>query len=100
MREKLSDNSIDDRKKNVAQNASKYYHIKGIESNNFEAYMKDYKGRYKKKNELFNLDCYCEKILLDKIHNLHVFGQKMKNDKKCFKTYFLKNVELVLFYLL
>ncbi|KMZ88890.1 hypothetical protein PVBG_05819 [Plasmodium vivax Brazil I] len=102
MREKLSDNSIDDRKINVAQNVSKYSHLKEIKSNNFEAYTKDYKRRHRKKRGFLKLDCYCEKIVLDNIHNLHVFGQKMKNDKKCFKSYFLKKcgIGLILFALI
>ncbi|KMZ96070.1 hypothetical protein PVNG_06389 [Plasmodium vivax North Korean] len=83
-------------------NVSNYTHVKGIGSNNFEAYMKDYKRRYRKKNGFFKLDCYCGNIVLDKIHNLHLFGQKMKNDKKCFKTYFLKKygIGLILFSLI
>ncbi|KMZ76682.1 hypothetical protein PVIIG_05722 [Plasmodium vivax India VII] len=95
MREKLSDNSLDNRKKNVTKNASKYSHVNGIESNNFEAYMKDYKRRYRKKNGLFKIDCYCEKRVLDKINHLYGFGEKLQK-KKRFKKYFIISISIAL----
>ncbi|KMZ83386.1 hypothetical protein PVBG_05933 [Plasmodium vivax Brazil I] len=89
LRENFSDNNMDNRKKNVAQNVSKYSQIKGIESNNFDAYMKDYKRRYGEKKGLYKLDCYCEKKVFNKIHHIDEIAQRFKNDNKSFKKCFL-----------
>ncbi|KMZ76874.1 hypothetical protein PVIIG_05684 [Plasmodium vivax India VII] len=90
LKEKLSDNNMDNRKKNVAENVSKYSQIKRIESNNFDAYMKDYKRRYGEKKGLYKLDCYCEKKVFDKIHHIDEIASRFKNDKKGFKKFFLR----------
>ncbi|KMZ77276.1 hypothetical protein PVIIG_05321 [Plasmodium vivax India VII] len=102
LREKLSDNNMDNRKKNVAENISKYSPIKGTESNNFDAYMKDYKRRYGEKKGLYKLDCYCEKKLFSKIHHIDEIAQRFKNDNKSFKKCFLRkyNIGLIFFALI
>ncbi|VVA00280.1 Plasmodium exported protein, unknown function [Plasmodium vivax] len=98
LREKLSDNNMDYRKKNVAENVSKYSQIKGIESNNFDAYMKDYKRRYGEKKGLYKLDCYCEKKVFNKIHHIDEIAQRFKNDNKSFKKCFLKEYSIGLIF--
>ncbi|KMZ96483.1 hypothetical protein PVNG_05836 [Plasmodium vivax North Korean] len=90
LREKLLDNNVDNRKKNVAENVLKYSQIKGIESNHFDAYMKDYKRRYGEKKGLYKLDCYCENKLFSKIHHIDEIAGKFKNDIEGFKKYFLR----------
>ncbi|SCA83685.1 Plasmodium exported protein, unknown function [Plasmodium vivax] len=90
LREKLSDNNMVNRKNSVAENVLKYSQIKGIESNNFDAYMKDYKRRYGEKKGLYKLDCYCEKKLFDKIHHIDEIARRFKNDKKGFNKFFLR----------
>ncbi|KNA02596.1 hypothetical protein PVNG_05140 [Plasmodium vivax North Korean] len=98
LREKLSDNNMDNRKKNVAENVSKYSQIKRIESNNFDAYMKDYKRRYGGKKGLYKLDCYCEKKLFSKIHHIDEIAQRFKNDNKSFKKCFLRKYSIGLIF--
>ncbi|SCO71517.1 Plasmodium exported protein, unknown function [Plasmodium vivax] len=90
LREKLSDNNMDNRKKNIAENVSKCSQIKGIQSNNFDVYMKDYKRRYGEKKGLYKLDCYCEKKLFSKIRYMDEIAHRFKNDNKGFKKFFLR----------
>ncbi|VUZ99773.1 Plasmodium exported protein, unknown function [Plasmodium vivax] len=76
--------------------------LKQSRSNNVDNYLKSYKNRYSKKKGLSKLDCYCEKKVLDKIHSLYGVGEKLRNEKKSFKKYFLKKygIGLILFALI
>ncbi|KMZ82397.1 hypothetical protein PVIIG_05568 [Plasmodium vivax India VII] len=78
LREKLSDD------------ISIYGKIRKKKPDNFEAYVNDYKRRYRKKKGLSKLDCYCEKKLFDKILYVKGLSEKVHNDKKRFKKFFLK----------
>ncbi|KMZ82061.1 hypothetical protein PVIIG_06366 [Plasmodium vivax India VII] len=71
-------------------------------SNNVENYLKSYKNRYSRKKGLSKLDCYCEKNVLDKIHGLYGVGEKLRNEKKSFKKFFLKKygIGLIIFALI
>ncbi|KMZ99008.1 hypothetical protein PVNG_03847 [Plasmodium vivax North Korean] len=90
LREKLSDN------------VSIYGQIKKKKPDNFEAYINDYKRRYRKKKGLFKLDCYCEKKIFDKILYVKELSEKVHYDRKRFKNIFLKKygIGLILFSLI
>ncbi|KMZ76627.1 hypothetical protein PVIIG_06251 [Plasmodium vivax India VII] len=76
--------------------------LKQGRSNNVENYLKSYKSRYSKKKGLSKLDCYCEKKVLDRFHGLYGVGEKLRNEKKSFKKFFLKKygIGLILFALI
>ncbi|KMZ87871.1 hypothetical protein PVBG_05808 [Plasmodium vivax Brazil I] len=78
LREKLSDD------------ISIYGKIRKKKPDNFEAYVNNYKRRYRKKKGLSKLDCYCEKKVFDKILYMRELSEKVHNDKKRFKKIFLK----------
>ncbi|CAI7721755.1 Plasmodium exported protein, unknown function [Plasmodium vivax] len=90
LREKLSDDK------------SIYGKIRKKKPDNFEAYINDYKRRYRKKKGLYKLDCYCEKKVFDKILYIKDLSEKVHNDKKAFKKIFLKKygICLILFSLI
>ncbi|KMZ96484.1 hypothetical protein PVNG_05837 [Plasmodium vivax North Korean] len=83
-------------------NSNTFEHLKQGRLNNVENYLESYKHRYSKKRGLKKLDCYCEKKVLDKIHGLYGVGEKLKNEKKSFKKFFLKKygIGLILFALI
>ncbi|KMZ98963.1 hypothetical protein PVNG_05675 [Plasmodium vivax North Korean] len=85
--------------KNLEEDRSTYSKIKMNESSNIDIYMKHYKRRYTKKRGLSKLDCYCEKKVFDKIHNLNELRGKIHNDEKRYKKSFLKKygIGLILF---
>ncbi|CAG9473011.1 unnamed protein product [Plasmodium vivax] len=85
LREKLSDNNMYNRKKNVAENVSKYSQIKGIESNNLNAYMNGYKKRYSKRKGLSKMDCYCEQKIFKSIDKIHKHIDNMNSTKGILK---------------
>ncbi|CAI7719089.1 Protein of unknown function, putative [Plasmodium vivax] len=86
MREKLSDHSVIEKNKNISDQISTNSQLSDKRLNYIEVYMKDYEKRYRKMKGISKLDCYCEKKLFDKIHNLREFGEMMQN-KKLFKKY-------------
>ncbi|VUZ98020.1 Plasmodium exported protein, unknown function [Plasmodium vivax] len=90
LREKLSDD------------ISIYGKIRKKKPDNLEAYINDYKRRYRKKKGLFKLDCYCEKKIFDKFHYIKELSEKVHNDKKSFKKIFFKKygIGLILFFLI
>ncbi|SCO65536.1 Plasmodium exported protein, unknown function, partial [Plasmodium vivax] len=90
-----------DLKSKLSDDISIYCQIKK-KPNPFEAYIKNYKRRYRKKNGLFKLDCYCEKKVFDKIHYVRELSEKLKNDKKRFKKIFFKKygIGLIMFALI
>ncbi|KNA02386.1 hypothetical protein PVNG_01540 [Plasmodium vivax North Korean] len=79
-----------------------FQQLKEGRSNNVDEYLKSYKYRYSKKKKLSKLDCYCEKKVLDKIHGLYGVRDKLRNEKKSFKNFFLKKygICLILFALI
>ncbi|SCA83396.1 Plasmodium exported protein, unknown function, partial [Plasmodium vivax] len=89
-RDKLSDHTTERRKKYITGDISSYSQLKKKGLNDFEVYMKNYEHRYAKKKGLSKLDCYCEKKVFDNIQRLYGIGEKLRNEKKCFKKYFLK----------
>ncbi|SCA81730.1 Protein of unknown function, putative, partial [Plasmodium vivax] len=83
-------------------NNNTFQRLKLGRSNNVDNYLKSYKNRYSKKKGLSKLDCYCEKKVLDKIHGLYGVRDKLRNEKKSFKNFFLKKygICLILFALI
>ncbi|KMZ77004.1 hypothetical protein PVIIG_06071 [Plasmodium vivax India VII] len=83
-------------------NSNTFDQLKQGRSNHVENYLKSYKNRYSKKKGLSKLDCYCEKKVLDKLHALYGVGEKLRNEKKSFKKFFLKiyGIGLILFALI
>ncbi|KMZ90588.1 hypothetical protein PVMG_05735 [Plasmodium vivax Mauritania I] len=53
--------------------------------NYYDTYKKKYKQRYSKKSGLAKLNCYCEKIVFDKIDKVFNLAEKTQNDKTYFK---------------
>ncbi|KMZ79874.1 hypothetical protein PVIIG_05652 [Plasmodium vivax India VII] len=96
VRDKISDNTMHNRKKKLADHYSTYSQLKRKESNNLDVYMKDYKRRYRKKNGLLKLDCYCEKRVFDSIHSINEIAHKYQNDKKGFKKILFKKYGIFL----
>ncbi|CAI7718350.1 Plasmodium exported protein, unknown function [Plasmodium vivax] len=90
LREKLSDD------------ISIYGKIRKKKPDNFEAYVNNYKRRYRKKKGLSKLDCYCEKKVFDKILYMRELSEKVHNDKKRFKKIFFKKygIGLIMFALI
>ncbi|KMZ88917.1 hypothetical protein PVBG_06292, partial [Plasmodium vivax Brazil I] len=58
--------------------------------------MKGYKDRYMKKKGLSKLDCYYENKVFGKINHIRDIAEKMHNDKKRWKKFFLKKYGIVL----
>ncbi|KNA01761.1 hypothetical protein PVNG_05613 [Plasmodium vivax North Korean] len=90
MREKLSDRRPYTEKKKVSDNIITYSHVKRNESNNIDAYMKNFKRRYGKKKGLSKLDCYYENKVFRKINHICDIAEKLKYDEKRAKKFFLK----------
>ncbi|SCA81707.1 Plasmodium exported protein, unknown function [Plasmodium vivax] len=84
------------------ENNNTFEKLKQGRSNHVDNYLKSYRNRYSKKKGFSKLDCYCEKIVLDKIHGLYGVGEKLRNKKKSFKKFFLKKygIGLILFALI
>ncbi|KMZ88647.1 hypothetical protein PVBG_06009 [Plasmodium vivax Brazil I] len=91
-----------DLRKKLSDDISIYGKTKNKKPNNFEAYINDYKRRYRNKKGLYKLDCYCEKKVFDKILYVKGLSEKVNNDKKRFKKIFLKKygIGLILFALI
>ncbi|KNA02586.1 hypothetical protein PVNG_05130 [Plasmodium vivax North Korean] len=86
MREKLSSHSVVGKKKYIADQITTNSKLNGKRLNYIDVYMKDYEKRHRKKKGISKLDCYCEKKVFDKIHNVCEFGVMMQN-KNPFKKY-------------
>ncbi|KMZ76695.1 hypothetical protein PVIIG_05307 [Plasmodium vivax India VII] len=71
--------------KNEVGNISPYSYLKKDGLTELDAYKKSYKNRQSKKNALGKLECYCEKIVFDKIGYIDNLSEKMRNDKNSFK---------------
>ncbi|VVA00342.1 Plasmodium exported protein, unknown function, partial [Plasmodium vivax] len=54
--------------------------LKQGRSNLVDDYLKSYKNRYSKKNALGKLECYCEKLVFDKIDYINKLAKKVQND--------------------
>ncbi|KMZ82400.1 hypothetical protein PVIIG_05571 [Plasmodium vivax India VII] len=91
-REKLPDRNLHKNKRNVSDHIPIYSEVRSKASNNFDIYMKGYKDRYMKKKGLYKLDCYYENKLFGKINHIRDIAQKMHNDKKRWKKFFLKKI--------
>ncbi|KMZ81960.1 hypothetical protein PVIIG_03766 [Plasmodium vivax India VII] len=87
---KLSDRRPYTEKRNVSDNISVYSHVKRNESNNIDAYMKNFKRRYGKKKGLSKLDCYYENKVFRKINSICDIAEKMHYDNTNAKKIFLK----------
>ncbi|KMZ87781.1 hypothetical protein PVBG_05033 [Plasmodium vivax Brazil I] len=96
MRDKISDNTKHNRKRKLSEHDSTYSQLKRKESNNLDVYMKDFKRRYRKKNGLLKLDCYCEKKAFDIIHSINEIAHKYQNNKKGFKKFLFKKHGMLL----
>ncbi|KMZ82407.1 hypothetical protein PVIIG_06004 [Plasmodium vivax India VII] len=81
--------------KNVLKDTSSYGQLSKKGKTGLDVYMNDYKRRYRKKKGLSKLDCYCEKKVFNKIHHLYEIAEKMQNDEKRLKKFFLKKYGLV-----
>ncbi|KMZ98961.1 hypothetical protein PVNG_05673 [Plasmodium vivax North Korean] len=83
-------------------NINTFQQLKQGRSNHVDNYLKSYKNRYSKKKGLSKLDCYCEKKVLEKIHDLYGVGEKLRKEKKSFQKFFLKKygIGLILFALI
>ncbi|KMZ92849.1 hypothetical protein PVMG_01435 [Plasmodium vivax Mauritania I] len=64
--------------------------------------MKSYKDRYMKKKGLSKLDCYCENKVFSKFCHIRDIAEKMQNDTKRSKRFFLKKygISLIIFALI
>ncbi|VUZ99472.1 Plasmodium exported protein, unknown function [Plasmodium vivax] len=82
--------SIGKSKKNVAEDILISFQLNKKVSNNLDTYMKNYKRRYKKKDGLSKLDCYCEKKVFEKLNYIYKISDEMRNNKKGFKKIILK----------
>ncbi|KMZ89601.1 hypothetical protein PVMG_06185 [Plasmodium vivax Mauritania I] len=102
LQNKVSYNRDNYKLDNGKGNNNTFEQLKLGRSNNVYNYLRSYKKRYSKKNGLSKLDCYCEKILLDKIHGLHGVGGKSMHEKESFKKIILKKsgIGLILFSLI
>ncbi|KNA01602.1 hypothetical protein PVNG_05967 [Plasmodium vivax North Korean] len=82
MREKISDHSVVGKKKIIPNQMSINSQLRGKRLNYIDIYIKDYEKRYRKKKGISKLDCYCEKKVFEKIHNLYEFGKNLQNKKR------------------
>ncbi|SCA81763.1 Plasmodium exported protein, unknown function, partial [Plasmodium vivax] len=85
LQNKVSYNSDNYKLKKGKGNNNTFEQLKQGRSNNVENYLKSYKNRYSKKNALGKLECYCEKLVFDKIDYINNLAKKMQNDKKLYK---------------
>ncbi|SCA59911.1 Plasmodium exported protein, unknown function [Plasmodium vivax] len=98
----LSNDVMNKNTNNVLKNTSSYGQLSKRGKTGLDVYMNEYKRRYRKKKGLSKLECYCEKKVLDKLHGLYAAGEKLKNEKKSLKNFFLKKygIGLILFALM
>ncbi|SCA83764.1 Plasmodium exported protein, unknown function, partial [Plasmodium vivax] len=64
---------------------STYGSLKPEGLNYLDTYRKNYKKRYSKKKGLAKLDCYCEKIVFDRLDKIREIGNKWRNDERLLK---------------
>ncbi|KMZ96411.1 hypothetical protein PVNG_06627 [Plasmodium vivax North Korean] len=76
-----------------------YDRMKRGTTNNLEDYKKRYRNRYKKKNGLAKLDCYCEKKIFDIFGKVETLAENMHNNRKFLKRIIYKRLGLPLFLL-
>ncbi|KMZ87859.1 hypothetical protein PVBG_05796 [Plasmodium vivax Brazil I] len=64
--------------------------------------MRNYKHRYMNKKGLYKLDCYYENKIFGKFCHIRNIAQKMQNDRKRWKRFFIKKygIGLILFALI
>ncbi|CAI7721815.1 Plasmodium exported protein, unknown function [Plasmodium vivax] len=74
-----------------------YDRMKRETTNNLEVYKKKYEKRYKKKNRLAKLDCYCEKKIFDIIGKVETLAENMHNNRKSLKGIIYKRLCFPLF---
>ncbi|KMZ77305.1 hypothetical protein PVIIG_06500, partial [Plasmodium vivax India VII] len=85
IKQKHFTNGMNEITKNEGGNISPYSYLKKDGLTELDAYKKSYKNRQSKKNALGKLECYCEKIVFDKIGYIDNLSEKMRNDKNSFK---------------
>ncbi|SCA82146.1 Protein of unknown function, putative, partial [Plasmodium vivax] len=95
-KDKLPDRNLHKNKRNVSDHISTYSEVRSKASNNFDIYMKGYKDRYIKKKGLYKLDCYYENKIFGKINHIRDIAEKLHNDKKRCRNFFLKKYGIVL----
>ncbi|SCA81890.1 Plasmodium exported protein, unknown function, partial [Plasmodium vivax] len=102
LREKLPDSRSYKKKRYVSESVSAHSKVKRKELNSIDAYMKNYKERYKKKKGLSKLDCYCENKIFGKFNHICDIAEKMEKNKKSSKKFFLKKygIGLIIFALI
>ncbi|VUZ95047.1 Plasmodium exported protein, unknown function [Plasmodium vivax] len=98
----LANDIINKNTRNVLKDTPSYVQLSKKGKTGLDVYMNEYKRRYRKKKGLSKLECYCEKKVLDKLHGLYAAGEKLKNEKKSLKNFFLKKygIGLILFALM
>ncbi|VUZ93680.1 Plasmodium exported protein, unknown function [Plasmodium vivax] len=75
-----------------------YAKLKEDYSNNYRAYMKDLKRKYRKKNVFKKLDCYCEEKVFNAIKNFDKIADSMTCSKRNFFKILLKKYCLYLIF--
>ncbi|SCA82192.1 Protein of unknown function, putative, partial [Plasmodium vivax] len=101
-RENFSNDFKNKNTKNVLKDTSSYGQLRKKGKTGLDAYMNNYKHRYRKKNGLSKLECYCEKKVFDKFNYISDIAEKMQNDKKRFRIFFIRKygIGFILFALL
>ncbi|SCA60447.1 Protein of unknown function, putative [Plasmodium vivax] len=101
-RDKLTDHSMERRKKYIKEDISSYSQLKKKGLNDLNAYKKTYKHRYSKKSGLAKIDCYCERKVFDALDNIQRFADNRQKNKKSLKRWFFKKygVPMILFTLI
>ncbi|KMZ98758.1 hypothetical protein PVNG_00552 [Plasmodium vivax North Korean] len=102
LKENISDDRWNRKGRGESHNLLTYSGIKGKASNSVDTYMKNYKDRYMKKKGLSKLDCYYENKLFGKFNHMCDIAEKVHNDKKRWKKFFLKKygISLIIFSLI
>ncbi|KMZ77116.1 hypothetical protein PVIIG_05619 [Plasmodium vivax India VII] len=96
LKEKISDDRWNKDERTVSDVLSTFSRVKRRESNNIDAYMKNYKNRYMKKKGISKLDCYCENKVFEKFCHIRDIAEKVNYDKKRSKSFFFKKYGKVL----
>ncbi|SCA81742.1 Protein of unknown function, putative, partial [Plasmodium vivax] len=101
-KDNLPDRNLHKNRRNVSEHIPTYSSVRSKASNNFDLYMKNYKNRYMRKKGLSKLDCYYENKLFRKLKNMCDIAEKVHNDKKSWKSFFIKKygIGLIIFALL
>ncbi|KNA00904.1 hypothetical protein PVNG_05831 [Plasmodium vivax North Korean] len=101
-KDNLPDRNPHKNRRNVSEHIPTYSSVRSKASNNFDLYMKNYKNRYRKKKGLSKLDCYYENKVFRKFKNMCDIAEKVHDDKKSWKRFFLKKygIGLIIFTLL